>query len=66
MDTGEAQRRFEKGARRAIRGSFLTVMLCLAAGHYYFWAVHLDILKAERNHYFVPAKGQFVVLRSTP
>lgn len=65
MTADEAQRRFDRGARRAIRGSFLTVMLALAAGHYYFWAVHLDILKAERNHYFVPAKGQFVTLRST-
>jgi hypothetical protein len=45
------------------RATILIVLAALALAHYQFWQVRAEILAAERNHYFVPAKGQFVELR---
>jgi len=38
------------------RATILFVLFAIAAGHYYYWHMREEILAAERNHYFVPAK----------
>jgi hypothetical protein len=42
------------------RATFFIVLGALAFGHYYYWQVRGEILAAERNHYFVTAKGSTV------
>ena len=39
------------------RATILFVLFALAVGHFYYWQVREEIIAAERNYYFIKAKG---------